>query len=385
MAKKILALALSVFVISAFFIGCSNKNNTEDKVSSYIAEIESEAIADVETSSEEESSKENETSSKPETSSKEQSSSKNETSSKENSSKIEVSRPTQTSSKTESDDIKKYKNPANLGMMSYHLNMNWCSGVDKEEEFRAIVNEKYFNQYILDAHPNILTEAKIIGEAGGSFWIQISKSKKVSDKLYWDDLDFYIQTINRMGYGDLLNGFHWDEPLWGGKISNKEFLEVTEYLYKKYGKRNFPVFATGEFSGFEGNQNDLNIPAESMGKVTTPAIRYCSDVGFDSYSVDVRDGAPNANKYAQWQDAIDDPLIVDGKSYYTRHKEFLKKHSGHDVNVWYFPCCYYNYLWGGLNGVMYADEEEKWENYSERLRYWCHVYSETPLKAVKVK
>jgi len=202
-------------------------------------------------------------------------------------------------------------------------------------------------------------EAEIIAKAGGSFWFITSKDGEMVE----NSLDEYIQRIeNRIkeleaaGLEEYLNGFFWDEPLLGSRISNDQFLKLTRVIYEKFGLRNFAVFATGEFTRLEGNEDELP-PDIKIGKITTHGMKYLTDVGFDAYSTDVRDEAPNggAEQYKIWQKEIS-PNVVDGKSYYTEHRRLITERAGHPVNYWHFPCTWDDGLYGGVDGIMTADE-----------------------------
>ena len=85
------------------------------------------------------------------------------------------------------------------------------------------------------------------------------------------------------------------------------------------------------------------------------AFEYLTDISFDSYSVDVRDGAANGDVIRKT--AIELPGVVDGKTYYSELTKLLLRITGHPANVWYFPCAYTTSLWGGLDGLGRADEQ----------------------------
>jgi len=256
------------------------------------------------------------------------------------------------------------KNPNNVGMMCFSLYMRSTDNLGGDVEsrrayFEKMVNSGYFNQYLLPMDDWAVMEAEIIAKAGGSFWFITSKDGEMVE----NSLDEYIQRIeNRIkeleaaGLEEYLNGFFWDEPLLGSRISNDQFLKLTRVIYEKFGLRNFAVFATGEFTRLEGNEDELP-PDIKIGKITTHGMRYLTDVGFDAYSTDVRDEAPNggAEQYKIWQKEIS-PNVVDGKSYYTEHRRLITERAGHPVNYWHFPCTWDDGLYGGVDGIMTADE-----------------------------
>ena len=99
----------------------------------------------------------------------------------------------------------------------------------------------------------------------------------------------------------------------------------------------------------------INMDGKDMRKINPAALKYVTDTAFDSYSVDVRAGAPNGGKYTEWQNVS--PDIVDGESYYREYTEAMLSLYDHDVNVWFYPCAYTTSLWGGINGQSRADEE----------------------------
>ena len=150
-----------------------------------------------------------------------------------------------------------------------------------------------------------------------------------------------------------------------------------------YGKRNFCVFATGEFTGVEGNELELGTGAESMQKVLPYAMEYLTDVGFDNYSVDVREGAPNGGFIER--NKVEFPHIKDGRDYYEAVGDLLLRLTGHPANIWFFPTSYDNYLWGGLNGIKFADEDyciahleffhDLLDKYEHKGGLFCYTYA----------
>jgi len=271
-------------------------------------------------------------------------------------------------SSTESESVKYYKNGIKIGM--YHSSMRWCDSYgtsfeDREREFRENVEAGYFNTYFLHAQDfdkgYLLKEIEIIAEHGGTFWMTLwnyhSDNKLLgrSEKLEAHEaaLKRVIDAITEAGYRDNLMGMTWDEPIWNGQ-ENKDLLAQSELYYKKFGLRTFVVFATGEFSGIEGN---LSTPPEKMGKVATEALKYVTDVGYDSYGVDVRlenkyvNGA-QSSRYSEWAKELG-VKVQNGQDYYTGYKELLKKRVGHNVNFWYFPT---TFEWNISNGGK-ADEQ----------------------------
>ena len=375
--KKFLAILTAIFIIIPFAVSCGNNENISS------VPVSSEVTSSEESSSEASSETKKEESKK-ESSTNKTSSVKNE--SEESSSRKNAVRPgneEDTSSKTESESIKIYKNNTTPQIMSYHLDMSRCdflgsSESAREEEFTDMVNAGYFNSYLLSMDKYLVPSAKIIAEAGGTFWICPGKYNSSSESInsYIEGVKPYIDTLTKLGYGNLINGFHWDEPIWTGQ-TNADYLAMTKALYQNFGLRNYPVFATGEFSAIEGN--DIGLTADQMRKSETASLVYTSDIGFDTYWVDVRDGVDYTHKLPEWQSKIS-PNIVDGKSYYTEYKELLKRHAGHPINVWYYPCAYKNatedYAIAHLEFM--AEDILKEEYVGGVVIYTYYPYSELP-------
>lgn len=270
--------------------------------------------------------------------------------------------PMATQSVSSSESVKIYPNPSNIGLMCWSLterNLNYY-GNDKASRlryFKEVVDQGYFNTYMIGG--GNLDELKIIAESGGTFWMMTGNPGDQVDA----NLDGIIESTERTvknfteaGYGDIFNGFLFDEPLLGGDITNSQFLKLTKALYQKFGKRINTVFSTYEFTGVESNSA---INPDSNAQVVLPeTLKYHTDVGFDAYSTDVRDGATNGGeaKFKEWQ-ANCSPNIVDGKTFYTEHRRVLQEKVGHPANFWHYPCAWTDFLWGGLNGLSNADED----------------------------
>ena len=354
MIKKILAVIFAALMFAGILVSCGDKPVTSND-SSTVASVE-------ETSSE----KKEESSSKKESSTnKTESVSSKEEEEEATSSKKGALRPgeeeEETSSESESQSIKVFKNNNTVQINCYHLGINNCNALgdnedDKYAEFKAVVEAGYFNSYLLGMGANLIKEVPLIAENGGTFWCFAPKYKADEDGVdysidsYIEDCKFYINWMKENGYYELFNGFHWDEP-----APNQNFLKLTERLYKEFGLRQYPVFACSQFMNYEGNQGEAGFVDLSGGILNPETGKYITDVGYDSYSTDVREGAPNGNKYAQWQKEIS-PNVVDGKSYYVEIRKILQKQVGRPCNFWHYATSYKNYLWGGLNGVMYSDE-----------------------------
>ena len=86
------------------------------------------------------------------------------------------------------------------------------------------------------------------------------------------------------------------------------------------------------------------------------AAKYLTDIGYDSYGVDVREGFVHSKDTIQkWQNVIS-PNITNGRSYYTEYKKILQKHVGHEANFWYFPTAFETPITQSIDGVGPATE-----------------------------
>ena len=357
MFKKIVSAVVAGLIAAVFMASC-NADNKEN--ASAVASSEA-AYSEVETSSMA-SSEAEETSSEESSSKKEESSSSTpESSNPSTSSRIEINRPT--TSRGENVTLNLGASDA-LGIGVYHFNISWTKNYgstteDRYREFEDVLKAGYFNTVIVSGTQMLEDRLwEICEKYKVSVWLSLYSfynSKKTNiDSYIQNSIDKYVSFVKQDPVKwELFCGFHHEENIWRGQ-SNADYLEVTKALYQKYGKRNFSVFATGEFTNYEGNENQIEMDAANMQKINPSALKFTTDLSFDSYAVDVRTGAPNGNKYADWRDV--DPSIVDGESYYRGFTKAMLKLVEHDVNVWFFPCSYTTYLWGGVNGLKFADE-----------------------------
>ncbi len=367
MLKKTFAAVLVCALMAVFFCSCAGGG--EQNVSSAVASSEA-AYSEVETTSE--------VSSEPETSSEassEQSSSEKEEES--SSSKIAIVRPGASSEEVNSEQtssrgqaVTLSVNPADaLSIGVYHFTPDWARKMngdktaetedERYKEFEDVIAAGYFNTVIVPgSFINKDRFWEICEHYGISVWMSLysffNSAKTDIDSYIANSVDPYISYIKSdPERWELFCGFHHEENIWRGQ-SNADYLTMTQTLYQKYGKRNFTVFATGEFTGYEGNQLQIEMDAADMKKVNPAALKYTTDMAYDSYSVDVRTGASNGGKYQEWQNIS--PNIVDGQSYYREMTKVMLELLDHDVNVWFFPCSYTTSLWGGINGLTRADE-----------------------------
>lgn len=337
--KRLISLFLS-FLLLVTVCGCK-KNAVNSDNSSFIEEI---VVYE-----EEESSTETVTSD-------------NQASNDNVSSEPEESKP-ESSKVTESEDNSSKYDDVNidrtipgqnaLAITMYHFNLSKATNYDgtgftRFDEIEDIFYNGYCNNIIIGV--DSLKQQKftdMLIKYNVSFWISAWSyfdSQYTTIEKYVDKFSYLDQIRDNKQLWDLFLGFHYDENIWRGQ-SNADFLTMTKAFYEKYGKRNFPVFATGEFTGYEGNQNQIDMDAANMKKINPAALKYVTDVAFDSYSVDVRDGYSNGTYIDKLNKTY--PNITDGKSYYSEYTKILLALFDHDVNVWYFPCAYTTSLWSG--------------------------------------
>ena len=265
---------------------------------------------------------------------------------------------------TVSNAIKQYKNPHTYQVGAYQLHMQWMEsyGTDREsrkKEFYDVCNSGYFNCYLIGDGGYLQDMLPIIAESGGSFWLSLgrfSNNTSTARQDYIKKVNDYLDLIESYGCSDLLLGCYWDEPIWTG-MKNENLAEQCRINYQVFGLRNFPIFACGEFSSEEGNSEALGgITADQMRKVLPETCKYVTDIAYDSYNIDVRDGAKyTAETLARYDEATNHVMerkfgrkISSGKDYYIAYKEHLLEYIGHEANFYYFPCAYTANPQGGL-------------------------------------
>lgn len=273
---------------------------------------------------------------------------------------------------SKSETIKQYKNPGNYMIGCYQLRMGALTGygediLSKAQEFKDAVEEGYFNSFLLayDQKYNVY-ELPIIAENGGTFWLgmgrlstqglETEKEKQEKRDAYAAKVKEAVDFIRELGYLDLLNGVYYDEPIWTGQ-ANEDFLAQCKINYVNFGLRNFPVFATGEFTAEEGNAGGDIPNADEMRKVNPSACKYVTDISFDSYRIDVRPGATYPQStYDRWEKNTGNVHECStGLDYYTAHRKWLIKYIGHPANFYHYPTAYgVTNIQGGLTSI--ADE-----------------------------
>jgi len=334
------------------------------------------------------------TSSRNHTSSAENSASKEAASQKGSSSAGTTSKNQSTSSQKESSTIKPtssqtqssgiVQNIADLdtiGIGAYHFNPAFAHNYVTEEatdwqlknspkfdtlryeEMEDVLKAGYFNTIIMNSKNfNDVKLWQLCEKYEVTVWYHPKThfhSEETSIDNYIKSIDSNLKTVkSNKKWWSLFAGFTFEEPFWMGKQSNNEFLAETEALYKKYGKRLMPMFAVYEFTSYENGNTNIDMDDKQILKINPKSTKYLTDIGFDSYDVDVRQGAPNANRYSYWQSILPNkPKIVDGDSYYTEYISYLLSLVDHDVNVWFHPSASTRNIWGGINGLKVADED----------------------------
>lgn len=183
----------------------------------------------------------------------------------------------------------------------------------------------------------------------------VFNSQKQSLEDYMDNINQTVDFIKQNDeWWSRFKGFWYDEKVWR-RETNEDFIAETKYVYQKFGKRTYAVLATGEFSPIEGNAGITGESVATDRKIKPAAFEFVTDVAFDSYGIDVRDGALNDNIAERYEDIM--PGIIDGKTYYIEYTKRLLEMIDHPVNLWYLPCAYTCSVSGGLDGIKKADED----------------------------
>ncbi len=350
--KKIIAAALLCFFVFGIACSCGQKDKQNDSSTTIAPEKNSSTItttsdvsSEVDTESEEGSSKKEDNSSKGSTSSK-----------------LQVVRPGSSGSSSNSQSIKVA--PADrkcVVMCGFSTDTAKSYGTSREaslQEMEDVIAAGYVNS--LSDRGNFKHDDywEIVIKYDLTVWYSefalFDSTKKTIDqhfKALYDEVDNYIKPYPERW--ERFNGFWFDEHIWRGE-TNEDFVTVTKTLYQKYGKRTYAVVATGEISGIEGNEDLIGTSADEMNKMLGSSFKYVTDAGFDSYGIDVREGAPNNDIAHRYQDEM--PGIYDGKSYYREYTDLLTRLVDHNFNLWYLPCAYTCSVAGGLNGIKKADE-----------------------------
>ncbi len=246
------------------------------------------------------------------------------------------------------------KTKGTLSVGFYHFHPRWTANYGEEiekryEEFEDVIKAGYTNCITVEKeYINDDEFWRIITEYDCTVWLNVYEyfdSSKQSYEEWNKDYDAALKKLMEAPERwERFMGVHIDEPVWRGQ-TNEDFLTQTKRFRLDYNKRVFPVFATGEFMDSEGNAMQLKMDAKDMKKVIPEALEYITDVAFDSYSVDVREGYSNGGYPEKIGQKV--PGVVDGPTYYEKLADLLLRIVGHEVNIWFFPTVYTTGRWGG--------------------------------------
>lgn len=188
---------------------------------------------------------------------------------------------------------------------------------------------------------NVITEAKLIAKAGGSFWLFVGYNpKKETLKQYEEKLRGILDMLEQAGCRDILNGIHWDEPYYNN-YTPKDLQDQMRINYSVFGLRNFVVYGLPEFSEVNPRENKNGDP---MPQISAEYSKYITDAAFDYYTIDVREGKSNGGAYDFYSRTLG-VTINSGKDVYIAYKNKLKKDIGHKVSLWHFSCAYAMPTW----------------------------------------
>jgi len=215
------------------------------------------------------------------------------------------------------------------------------SEADRIAELKALLEAGYFNEMFLGA-PSAEVLA-LMRQYGITFWYMPGRWNPSGETLggYLSRINTVVSNIKAAGAWDLFNGFHWDEPL-GSGMTNEQINQMTEYLAKTHKKRIYPVISSYLVS--EANREISEAAGKNEKELLSPiALEYVTDIGWDTYTYDVRDIALNdpiqtakLQKYSQ----------VSGKNITTADELYRDTHAtimsmiDHPVNVWFYVPAY---------------------------------------------
>lgn len=347
--KKIIALILCLMSVVALLCACKPKQTVNS--SSKVAESESSAAASEELNSDVVSDK---TSSVVDDSSskKENDKSSSKDSDDKDSSKG-PSRNDRTSSVSTSSSVKLPSIGGTVEIGCFQFTPYYCINYGDEEdyvakndgnmnvpieqkleEFEDVLKEGYFNTVFLNYY-DIDNEKlwQIIEKYKVSVWMMIgsgykSSSGKTIDEWMEGHLSPFKNVRKNPERWALVNGIAYDEMM-TRKYTPEDFSLVAEYLYKKLGKRCFPVMAPQEFTTLW--------PADGPLKQTKEGCKYITDIAFDMYDADVRDNAQPNYTVAEAQLRYPEYNIQNGQDVYRMMTAEMLKLFDHPVNVWFYP------------------------------------------------
>lgn len=236
---------------------------------------------------------------------------------------------------------------------SYETNDNGKNmpTISKEEhlaEIEAVLSAGYVNTIELAPTSEYFAEAvALCTKYECKFWMRSNKWNDTSSgsSLGGFIADFYTEQVKAIkavdGAWDLFLGFLFDEPFLGG-MTNEAFKEMTRQLYVRYNKRiNVALsstIVTDELRACYGKAEQVS--------PTTDALKYVTDIGFNDYSFDVREGYDQTLQLNKISAAIGE-TIASGQDYYRYvHKKVIEKFD-HPVNFWFYPCAYKTNTYAG--------------------------------------
>ncbi len=285
-----------------------------------------------------------------------------------------------TSQTQSSGVVQKINNFVEFGV--YHFQPHWTThygtaSFQRLEEFEDVIKQGYFNSFIISPQTVGNYEMwEIVKKYDLRVWLSLYSyydSRKQTLDSYMNTVEGYYQQIavdkERLKY---FQGFIFDEPIYRGG-SNADFLAATEALYKKYGKRINVVEGVDAFINWRSEKDNPDINAYDVKRGHSDAFKYVTDIGFDHYWYDIREGAQNGGEIENY--AKNNKNITDAKSFYKENIRITLEATGGNKNVWVWSCAYATDIRGGLNGIMRADEDyclELLDFYDEVLRSQKH-------------
>lgn len=127
-----------------------------------------------------------------------------------------------------------------------------------------------------------IEQAKLCKEYGMGGWIVpykgtdsfVDGTTELTEN-WKDTLTSTVEAYKVMGLWDVIEGFHFDEPM--GYLSGEQFRSMTKFLAESFpNKRIYAVFSTYELDGYS--------PSRTFDKVDYYNSAFLTDAGFDAYS-----------------------------------------------------------------------------------------------------
>ena len=269
------------------------------------------------------------------------------------------------------------KNTLEIGVWQLDLQETINYGTaweDRLREFEDVLKSGYFNTVLLGVGHFANDDVwQILEKYNVRAWVvvwDIFKSSEQTLEEFVSPVDKGVDEIRKNPKRwEMFNGFAYDENFSRGE-SSEDFNAVCKHFYEKYGKRNFPVLACQEFT-------DLWTVPGFPPQATTEAFKYVTDVAFDVYAIDVRDGATNTDKNGGGIPEIQKffPEVTDGKSFFKAMTEAMLEKVDHPVNVWFYPSAHAFNAFCSLEGTTRENEDyclAHLEFFNEYLREFKH-------------